>query len=149
MTKQNPSLSGPSQRQLRVGELIRHALADILSRGQVNDPELDGLIITVPEVRLSPDLRIATVYVMPLGGAGGTKIVKALARNARRIKGLLAKPLRDMRSMPDLRFRFDEAFGEASRIDRLLADPRVARDTGVSRDTRLLKAADTTDEDLS
>ncbi len=121
--------SGPSQRQLRVGELVRHALADILSRGQVNDPELDGRIITVPEVRLSPDLKIATVYVMPLGGAGGPQIVKALARNARYIKGLLSRSMRDMRSMPDLRFRFDEQFDEAARIDALLRDPRVTRDT--------------------
>jgi ribosome-binding factor A len=134
MAKQNPSASGPTQRQLRVGELVRHALADILSRGQVNDPDLDGRIVTVPEVRLSPDLKIATVYVMPLGGLGGPIVVKALARNARYIKGLLAKSMRDMRSMPDLRFRFDEAFDEAARIDRLLADPRVTRDTS-STDT--------------
>jgi ribosome-binding factor A len=135
MSKHPSTMSGPSQRQLRVGELVRHALADILSRGQVNDPDLEGKIITVPEVRLSPDLKIATVYVMPLGGQGGPAIVKALARNARYIKGLLAKSMRDMRSMPDLRFRFDEQFDEASRIDRLLADPRVTRDTGASRDT--------------
>ena len=129
MSRQVFPTSGPSQRQLRVGELVRHALADILSRGQVNDPALDGRIITVPEVRMSPDLKIATVYVMPLGGAGGPAIVKALARNARYIKGLLAKSMRDMRSMPDLRFRFDEQFDEASRIDALLRDPRVTRDT--------------------
>jgi ribosome-binding factor A len=118
----------PTQRQLRVGELVRHALADILSRGQVVDPDLDGKIITVPEVRLSPDLKIATVYVMPLGGKDGQKIVKALARNARFMKGLIGKQMRDMRSIPDLRFRFDEMFDEASRIDRLLHDPRVMRD---------------------
>lgn len=129
MAKQQSPSSGPSQRQLRVGELVRHALADILSRGQVNDPELDGRIITVPEVRLSPDLKIATVYIMPLGGAGGPATVKALARNARYIKGLLAKSMRDMRAMPDLRFRFDEQFDEAARIDQLLRDPRVTRDT--------------------
>jgi ribosome-binding factor A len=128
------SSTGPSQRQLRVGELIRHALADILSRGQVNDPDLDGKIITVPEVRLSPDLKIATVYVMPLGGAGGPVIVKALARNVRYIKGMLGKQMRDMRFMPDLRFRFDEQFDEAARIDRLLHDPRVIRDTAKTPD---------------
>lgn len=113
---------------------MRHALADILSRGQVNDPGLDGRIITVPEVRMSPDLKIATVYVMPLGGAGGPEIVKALARNARYIKGLLSKSMRDMRSMPDLRFRFDEQFDEAARIDQLLRDPRVTRDTQAPAD---------------
>jgi ribosome-binding factor A len=122
----------PSQRQLRVGELIRHVLADILSRGQVNDPDLDGRIITVPEVRLSADLKIATVYVMPLGGTDGKIVVKALARNVRYIKGLLAKQMRDMRFMPELRFRFDEQFDEAARIDRLLHDPRVKRDTAKS-----------------
>jgi ribosome-binding factor A len=129
MVKSISSASGPTQRQLRVGELIRHAMSDILSRHQVNDPDLDGKIITVPEVRLSPDLKIATIYVMPLGGGGGKIIVKALARNVRYIKGLLGKQMRDMRFMPDLRFRFDEMFDEASRIDKLLHDPRVTRDT--------------------
>jgi ribosome-binding factor A len=134
MTRSTSTASGPSQRQLRVGELIRHALADILSRGQVNDHDLDGRIITVPEVRLSPDLKIATVYVMPLGGTDGKIVVKALARNVRYIKGLLAKQMRDMRFMPELRFRFDEQFDEAARIDRLLHDPRVKRDTAKSPD---------------
>jgi ribosome-binding factor A len=118
----------PSQRQLRVGELVRHALADILSRGNVSDPDLDGKIVTVPEVRMTPDLKIATVYVMPLGGGDAARIVKALARNARWFRGELAKRLRDLRSMPDLRFRFDDRFEEASRIDALLHDPKVARD---------------------
>jgi ribosome-binding factor A len=139
------SSSAPSQRQLRVGELIRHALADILSRRQVNDPDLEGKIITVPEVRLSPDLKIATVYVMPLGGAGGKVVVKALARNVRYIKGLLGKQMRDMRFMPDLRFRFDEQFDEAARIDRLLHDPRVIRDTAQNADQD--NARDTSEED--
>jgi ribosome-binding factor A len=120
--------STPSQRQLRVGEMMRHALAAILARGQIMDPDLAGMIITVPEVRLSPDLKIATVYVMPLGGVGGAKIVKALARNVRYVKGELGKQMRDMRFMPDLRFRFDEQFDEAGRIDKLLNDPRVIRD---------------------
>jgi ribosome-binding factor A len=124
-----PASAGPSQRQLRVAELIRHALADIIARGRIMDPDLEGRIITIPEVRLSPDLKIATVYVMPLGGQGGPKIVKALARNARALRNELSKTLRDMKSLPDLRFRFDELFDEAARIDRLLDDPRVRRDT--------------------
>jgi ribosome-binding factor A len=124
-----PVSAGPSQRQLRVAELIRHALADIIARGRIMDPDLEGKIVTIPEVRLSPDLKIATVYVMPLGGHGGPKIVKALARNARGLRNELAKNLRDMKSLPDLRFRFDELFDEAARIDRLLDDPRVRRDT--------------------
>jgi ribosome-binding factor A len=119
---------GPSQRQLRVGEMMRHALASILARGQIMDPDLAGKIITVPEVRLSPDLKIATVYVMPLGGAHGKVVVKALARNVRYVKGELGKQMRDMRFMPELRFRFDEQFDEAGRIDKLLNDPRVIRD---------------------
>jgi ribosome-binding factor A len=127
MTRQTAT-SGPSQRQLRVGEAMRHALASILARGQIMDPDLAGKIITVPEVRLSPDLKIATVYVMPLGGIGGKAVVKGLARNIRYIKGELGKQMRDMRFMPDLRFRIDEQFDEAARIDRLLHDPRVKRD---------------------
>jgi ribosome-binding factor A len=134
MPAPNASSNGPTQRQLRVGELIRHALADILARGQVVDPDLDGKIITVPEVRLSPDLKIATVYVMPLGGKDGQKIVKSLARNARYMKGLIARQMRGMKAIPDLRFRFDEMFDEASRIDRLLHDPRVTRDTRKTED---------------
>ncbi len=118
----------PSQRQLRVGELIRHEIAGILARGRVNDPDLEGRIITIPEVRLSPDLKIATVYVMPLGGEGGAVVVKALARNARYIKGEIGKAMREMKSIPDLRFRFDEMFDEAARIDRLLDSPAVRRD---------------------
>jgi ribosome-binding factor A len=126
----------PTQRQLRVGELIRHELAAILARGRVNDPDLDGKIVTIPEVRLSPDLKIATVYVMPLGGKGGPVIVKALARNARFIKGEMGKAMREMRTIPDLRFRFDEMFDEASRIDELLNDPRVTRDTASAKPVR-------------
>jgi ribosome-binding factor A len=108
--------------------MMRHALAAILARGQIMDPDLEGKIITVPEVRLSPDLKIATVYVMPLGGAHGKVVVKALARNVRYVKGELGKQMRDMRFMPELRFRFDEQFDEAGRIDKLLNDPRVIRD---------------------
>jgi ribosome-binding factor A len=128
--------AAPTQRQLRVGELIRHELAAILARGRINDPDLEGKIITIPEVRLSPDLKIATVYVMPLGGKGGAGIVKALARNARFIKGEMGKAMREMRTIPDLRFRFDEMFDEAARIDRLLHDPRVTRDTGSAKSDR-------------
>jgi ribosome-binding factor A len=127
--------SVPTQRQLRVGELVRHEIAAILARGRIADPDLDGEIITVPEVRLSPDLKIATVYVVPLGGRDGRRIVKALARNARFIKGEMSKKMRDMRTIPDLRFRFDEMFDEAARIDRLLDDPRVTRDTRSDKST--------------
>ena len=119
--------STPSQRQLRVGELIRHALSTILMRGGVMDPDLDGIAITVPEVRMSPDLKIATCFVMPLGGKGGDLVVKALARNARFLRGVLARDV-DLRYMPQLRFLLDTSFDEGDHIDRLLRSPGVARD---------------------
>ncbi len=129
-----PASTGPSQRQLRFGELMRHALADILSRGRLMDPDLERRIITVPEVRLTADLKIATVYVTQLGGGDSKIIVKALARNARFLRGELSKSLRDLKYMPELRFRFDEMFDEANRIEKLLHDPRVTRDLADASD---------------
>ena len=117
----------PSQRQLRAGELIRHALADILLRGEVGDPELDRFRVGVHEVAMSPDLRIATVYVRPLLDGHNERSVKLLAQHARYIRGLLA-PRLDMKFMPELRFRIDTALDYAEKIDRLLKDPAVARD---------------------
>ena len=117
----------PSQRQLRVGELIRHALSEILARGEVHDPELSGLVITVPEVRMSPDLKIATAYVMPLGGAHQEEVTKLLARNARFLRGEVAHRV-SLKYAPQLRFMLDETFAEADRISSLLHDPRVSRD---------------------
>jgi ribosome-binding factor A len=119
--------SGPSQRQLRVGELIRKELSDAFVKGEVMDPEIEGLTITVPEVRMSPDLRLATVYVMPLGGARREGVVRALARHARFLRGYLS-PRLDLRFMPELRFRLDETFDEAARVDAILRSPEVARD---------------------
>jgi len=112
---------------LRVGEVIRHALAEILSRGEVQDRDLEGLVVTVPEVRLSPDLKIATVYVMPLGGAGEDKVVTALSRHARFLRGEVAHKVA-LKYMPELRFRLDTTFAEADRIEQLLHSPEVARD---------------------
>ena len=117
-----------SQRQLRVGELVRHALSDILIRGEVHDPDLDGRPITVPEVRMSPDLKIATVFVMPLGGGDGERIVKALARSARALRGELAKRIRQLKYMPELRFRLDTRFDDDDAMREALADPDVAAD---------------------
>ncbi|WP_420392450.1 30S ribosome-binding factor RbfA [Acuticoccus sp.] len=117
-----------SQRQLRVGELVRHALSDILMRGGTHDPELDGRPITVPEVRMSPDLKVATVFVMPLGGEGGDRVVKALARSARGLRGELAAQVRQLRSVPELRFRLDTRFDDDDRLRRALAEPSVAAD---------------------
>ena len=118
---------GPSQRQLRAGELIRHALAEILARGEVHDPVIEKHTITVPEVRLTPDLRLATIYVMPLGGRDTGEVLDALERNKRFLRGELAHRI-NMKFAPEIRFRLDERFDEADRIDKLLHDPRVTRD---------------------
>jgi ribosome-binding factor A len=118
---------GGGQRQLRVGELIRHALAQMLERGEVRDPELAGLVVTVTEVRASPDLKNATVFVMPLGGVGGDIVLGALKRAAPFLRGRIAREL-DLRYAPELRFALDESFEEADRIESLLRSPKVARD---------------------
>ena len=119
--------SALSQRQLRAGEVVRHALAEILARGDVQDPDLEGLVVTVPEVRLSPDLKIATVYVMPLGGVRQDKVVSALARNARFLRGQVARRVA-LKFMPELRFLLDTTFAESDRVEQLLRSPEVARD---------------------
>jgi len=121
------SQSGPSQRALRVGELIRHALSDMLTRGAVHDPVLEGRLITVPEVRMSPDLRMATIYVMPLGGRDIKELIEALERNKRYLRGEIAHHV-NLKFAPEIRFRADERFEEAERIDRLLRTPAVQRD---------------------
>ena len=117
----------PSQRQLRVGELIRHALADVLQRGEVHDPALDGMVVTVPEVRMTPDLRVATVFVMPLGGKGADTLLATLDRHRKFLRGEVAHRV-DLRYAPDLRFRLDESFDAGARIDSLLRSPEVKRD---------------------
>ena len=119
--------AGPSQRMLRVGEVVRHALADLLARGEVNDPVLARHVITVPEVRMTADLKLATAYVMPLGGQDVQAVVAALEHNRKRLRMELARRI-DMKFVPELCFRVDERFDEAERIDRLLRSPEVARD---------------------
>lgn len=114
---------------LRVGELIRHKLAEMLARGDVHDDVLASHVVTIPEVRLSPDLKLATVYVMPLGGKDVRPVIEALTRNKKFIRAEVAHTL-NLRYAPDLRFREDESFEEATRIDRLLDSPRVRQDTG-------------------
>lgn len=117
-----------SQRQLRVGELVRHALAEVLMRGETYDAELNARPITVPEVRMSPDLKIATAFIMPLGGEDGEKIIKALARNAKPLRGELSKRIRQLKYMPELRFRLDTRFDDDDRLREALAAPDVAAD---------------------
>ena len=119
----------PSQRQLRVGELIRHTLAEILQRGEVHDPDLEGMVVTVPEVRMTPDLRLATVFVMPLGGKGADTLVATLDRHRKFLRGEVAHRI-DLRFAPDLRFRLDKSFDEGEHIDALLRRPEVKRDLG-------------------
>jgi len=127
MAKRFDTGSGPSQRQLRVGELMRHALAEVLQRGEIHDPVLAAHVVTVPEVRMSPDLKIATCFVMPLGGRDQEAVIQALARNKRYLRGELAHRT-NLKFAPDLRFRIDESFEEGSRIDRLLDSEAVQRD---------------------
>ena len=119
--------AGPSQRALRVGELIRHALSDMLTRGDVHDPVLEGHLITVPEVRMSPDLKLATIYVMPLGGKDVKEVIEALDRNKRYLRGEIAHRV-NLKFAPEIRFRVDERFDEAERIEKLLRTPEVQRD---------------------
>jgi ribosome-binding factor A len=134
MTRQQSAKSGrgPSQRALRVGEVIRHALAEILARGEVNDEILAHHIITIPEVRMSPDMRLATAYVMPLGGRDVGPVLEALERHRRFIKGEIARRI-NLRYAPDIRFRQDQTFEEASRIEALLHSEKVRRDLETER----------------
>ena len=121
------SAPGGSQRQLRVGEQVRHAIAEILAQGGVHDADLEGHIITVPEVRMSPDLKLATVYVMPLGGRDTEIVIAALERNKKFLRGEVARRV-NLKFAPDIRFRVDERFDEAERIEKLLRTPAVQKD---------------------
>ncbi|MXQ11866.1 30S ribosome-binding factor RbfA [Microvirga makkahensis] len=129
MAKRFEQTTGPSQRQQRVAELVRHALAEVLSRGDLQDDVLNRHVITIPEVRMSPDLKLATAYVMPLGGKDEDAVIKALEKNRKFLRQEVARRV-NLKFAPDLRFRRDESFDEAARIDALLRSERVARDTG-------------------
>jgi ribosome-binding factor A len=127
MVRKSPASKAPSQRQLRVGEVIRHTLTEVLQRGEVHDEVLDAHIVTIAEVRMSPDLKLATAYVMPLGGQDEKAVVEALNRNRKFLRGVVARRI-DMKFAPDVRFRVDDSFDEAARIERLLRSPRVQQD---------------------
>lgn len=118
---------GPSQRQLRVGELIRRTLSQVLARGDVHDPDLNRMSITVGEVRVSPDLRVATAYVLPLGGRGQEDAIALLARNKGELRRAVAKNL-TLKFAPELRFRLDETFDQMDDTRRMLAQDAVRRD---------------------
>ena len=118
---------GPSQRQLRVGEIIRHALAEILTRGEIADPDLDGVVLTVPEVRMSPDLKNATALVMPLGGKNTKKTMAGLERSRKWLRGQVARRV-NLKYAPDIRFVLDTRFDDDDRVTTVLHAPVVAQD---------------------
>jgi ribosome-binding factor A len=123
----NPHGSGPSQRQLRVGELIRRRLSEVLARGDIHDPELTAFSITVSEVRAAPDLKTATVYVLPLGGEGAEEALGALKRNRSEIRRVVAKGL-ELKFAPELKFVLDDTFDRMDEARRLFAQDTVRRD---------------------
>ena len=128
-TKANDSgPRGTSQRQLRVGELVRHKVAEMLARGEIHDDTLASSVITIPEVRLSSDMKLATIYIMPLGGEDVKPVLAALDRHKRFIRGEVAEAV-NLKFAPEIRFKFDDTYDEANRIDALLNSPKVRQDT--------------------
>lgn len=123
-----PTTSAPSQRMLRVGEQVRAAISQVLQRGEVRDDIIEATVISISEVRMSPDLKIATAYVTPLGVSDHSVVIDALNRNAKFIRGRLGPQLRQMKYMPEVRFRDDTSFDNYKKIDDLLRSPEVSRD---------------------
>jgi ribosome-binding factor A len=121
------SSSGPGQRQLRVGELIRRTLSEVLLRGDIHDPDLNRMSITVGEVRVTTDLRVATIYVLPLGGEGKDEVIKLLARNKGELRRIIGKKVA-LKFAPELRFQLDETFDRMDETRRLFAQDAVRRD---------------------
>ena len=126
-SRRDSGTPGGSQRQLRVGELVRHAMADMLTRGDVHDPVIQGHLITVPEVQMTADLRLATIYIMPLAGRDADEVLAAFERHKKFLRGEIAHRI-NLKFAPDIRFRIDERFAEAERIENLLRSPAVKRD---------------------
>lgn len=129
-----PTSSAPSQRMLRVGEQVRAAITQVLQRGDVRDPLIEKTVISISEVRMSPDLKIATAYVAPIGVADHDGVIAALNHNAKFIRGRIGPQLRQMKYMPDVRFRDDTSFDNYQKIDALLRSPEVARDLATPQD---------------
>jgi ribosome-binding factor A len=127
MSRAHHSGAQPSQRMLRVAELVRHAVANLIARGAVNDPVIETHVVTVPRVQMSPDLKLATVYVMPLGGKDVDEVLAALDRNKKFLRAEVAHQV-NLRFAPDVRFKADTTFDNAARIDALLRAPEVRRD---------------------
>ncbi|NBB48098.1 30S ribosome-binding factor RbfA [Rhizobium sp. CRIBSB] len=132
MTK--PTSSAPSQRMLRVGEQVRAAITQVLQRGEVNDEVIEKTVISVSEVRMSPDLKMATAYVAPLGVSDHDAVIAALNKHAKFIRGRIGGQLRQMKYMPEVRFRDDTSFDNYQKIDALLRSPEVQRDLGSDED---------------
>ena len=131
MSRAHHSNSGePSQRMLRVAELIRHSMAELLARGDVLDPVLETHVVTVPRVRMSPDLKLATIFVMPLGGQDSSEVIAALERNKKFLRGEVVRKV-NLKFAPDIRFRMDDSFENAAKIDALLNSPKVRGDLDV------------------
>ncbi|SJM28857.1 30S ribosome-binding factor RbfA [Mesorhizobium delmotii] len=120
--------SGPSQRMLRVGEQVRHALSETLQRGEIIDPLIENAVVSVSEVRMSPDLKIATAFVSPLGAGDADAVVEALNKHAKFVRGRVSGALRQMKYMPEFRFRLDTSYDNFQKINELLHSPEVARD---------------------
>ncbi|MDB5533255.1 MAG: ribosome-binding factor [Hyphomicrobiales bacterium] len=117
----------PSHRMLRVGELVRHTMSELLTRGVLNDAVLDAHVVTVPKVTMSPDLKLATIYVMPLGGKAAEPVLTALDTHKKFLRGEVARKI-DLKFAPEIRFRMDDSFENSAKIDALLNSPRVKRD---------------------
>ena len=132
-TRRDTAQNGPSQRQLRVGEMLRHALADVLRENDIRDPDLDGVSVTITQIKPSPDMRYATVYCEPLGGENAKQIVAALNRHKGFLRGEMGHRI-TMKFTPDLRFVEDESFAEAQKIETILKSPEVQRDLSSAHD---------------
>ncbi|TRC83761.1 30S ribosome-binding factor RbfA [Mesorhizobium sp. WSM4310] len=143
-----PTTSSPSQRMLRVAEQVRHALSETLQRGEIIDPLIENTVVSVSEVRMSPDLRVATAFVSPLGAKDANAVVEALNRHAKFVRGRVSGALRQMKFMPEFRFKLDTSFDNFARINDLLKSPEVARDLDADDDkTRDDRAKDDKDSE--
>ena len=127
MSRSHHNGGEPSQRMLRVAELIRHAMADLLTRGTINDPLLEGHVVTVPRVKMSPDLKLASVYVMPLGGKAATEVIAALDRHKKFLRTEIAHRI-NLKFAPEIRFKIDDSFDNVAKIDALLNTDKVKQD---------------------
>ena len=127
MSREHQKGGEPSQRMLRVGELVRHAVSELLTRNELNEPALDGQVITVSRVKMSPDLKCATVYILPLGGKNADGVLSALDHRRKVLRGEVARKI-NLKFAPDVRFKIDDTFDNVDRIDALLNSPKVRQD---------------------